>query len=79
MTKVMVQNMKHGRGRRMKEKDQIVEDWLPRYTGVALDQFGQHILLTNFGGYLNHFSRMTGAQIVGIDRPSPAPPPTASP
>src|SRR3546814_13018487 len=34
--------------RRMKEKEQIVENWLPRYTGVPLDQFGEHILLTNF-------------------------------
>ncbi len=56
----------------MKEKDQIVQNWLPRYTGVPLDQFGQHILLTNFGGYLSHFSRMTGAQIVGLDRPMPS-------
>jgi AMP nucleosidase len=55
----------------MKEKDQIVQNWLPRYTGLSLDQFGEHILLTNFGGYLNHFSRMTGAQIVGLDRPMP--------
>src|SRR3546814_4711890 len=38
--------------RRMKEKEQIVENWLPRYTGVPLEQFGEHILLTNFGGYL---------------------------
>ena len=56
----------------MKEKDQIVENWLPRYTGMSLDQFGQHILLTNFGGYLNHFSRMTGAPVVGLDRPMPS-------
>jgi AMP nucleosidase len=74
MTKVMVRDkMKRiTRRRRMKEKDQIVQNWLPRYTGVPLDQFGQHILLTNFGGYLNHFARMTGAQIVGLDRPMPS-------
>ena len=53
----------------MKEKEQIVENWLPRYTGVPLDQFGEHILLTNFGGYLNTFSALTGAPIVGLDRP----------
>ena len=40
----------------MKEKEQIVENWLPRYTGVPLDGFGEHILLTNFGGYLGHFA-----------------------
>src|SRR3546814_17634324 len=53
----------------MKEKEQIVENWLPRYTGVPLDQFGEHILLTNFGGYLDHFARLAGAQIVGADHP----------
>src|SRR3546814_1243718 len=58
--------------RRMKEKEQIVENWLPRYTGVPLEQFGEHILLTNFGGYLDHFARLAGAQIVGADRPMPS-------
>src|SRR3546814_11545922 len=56
----------------MKEKEQIVENWLPRYTGVPLDGFGEHILLTNFGGYLGHFARLTGAEIVGADRPLPS-------
>ena len=56
----------------MKEKSQIVENWLPRYTGVPLEEFGQYILLTNFGGYLGHFSRLTGAPIVGADRPMPS-------
>lgn len=56
----------------MKDKQQIVDNWLPRYTGVPLDGFGEHILLTNFGGYLDHFSRMTGATVVGLDRPMPS-------
>lgn len=56
----------------MKDKQQIVSNWLPRYTGVALEDFGEHVLLTNFGGYLDHFSRMTGAPIVGTDRPMPS-------
>ena len=59
-------------GEAMKDKDQIVNNWLPRYTGVPLDGFGEHILLTNFGGYLGHFSRLTGAEIVGMDRPMPS-------
>jgi AMP nucleosidase len=45
---------------------------LPRYTGVPLDQFGEHILLTNFGGYLHTFARLTGAQVIGLDRPMPS-------
>ena len=56
----------------MKDKNEIVSNWLPRYTGLGLDQFGEHILLTNFGGYLNTFSRLTGAPIVGLDRPMPS-------
>ncbi len=53
----------------MKDKSDIVGNWLPRYTGVPLEQFGDHVLLTNFGGYLNTFSQLTGAPIVGLDRP----------
>ena len=56
----------------MKSKQDIVDNWLPRYTGVPLDGFGEHILLTNFGGYLGHFSEMTGAPVVGVDRPMPS-------
>src|ERR671913_1296240 len=56
----------------MKDKAQIVGDWLPRYTGVPLDQFGEYVLLTNFGGYVANFARMTGAQVVGVDRPMPS-------
>ena len=43
-----------------------------RYTGVPLDQFGEYILLTNFSGYLGHFARLTGADVVGPDRPMPS-------
>src|SRR3546814_15536128 len=53
----------------MKEKEQIVENWMPRYTGVPLDGFGKHILLTNFGGSLGHFSLLSGAEFLGADRP----------
>lgn len=56
----------------MKDKEQIVANWLPRYTGVPLDGFGEHILLTNFSGYLATFARLTGAQPVGLDRPMPS-------
>lgn len=56
----------------MRDKEQIVENWLPRYTGQPLDSFGQHLLLTNFDAYLDHFARMTGSTIVGQDRPMPS-------
>jgi AMP nucleosidase len=55
----------------MKTKKEIVDNWLPRYTGTALADFGQHILLTNFGNYLDMFCAQTGATIVGRDRPMP--------
>lgn len=56
----------------MRDKQEIVTNWLPRYTGVPIEQFGQHVLLTNFGGYLEVFARLTGAEIVGRDRPMPS-------
>src|SRR3546814_20036540 len=61
----------------MKEKEQIVENWLPRYTGVPLDGFGEHILLTNFAGYLGPFARLTGAELAAADRPIPSATPAA--
>ena len=32
----------------MKTKEEIVRDWLPRYTGRRLEEFGQYVLLVNF-------------------------------
>jgi AMP nucleosidase len=63
-----VKNSEH----RMKTKQEIVNNWLPRYTGVPVEEFGQHILLTNFGGYLDVFCRLTGATLRGTDRPMPS-------
>mgnify|MGYP001251785969 FL=1 len=53
----------------MQTKQEIVQDWLTRYTGVPLDQFGQYILLTNFQHYVNLFAEMTGSEIKGLDKP----------
>ena len=55
----------------MKTKEEIVSNWLPRYTGTSLGDFGQHVLLTNFGGYLDMFAALSGGTIVGRDRPMP--------
>ncbi|MEO0777102.1 MAG: AMP nucleosidase, partial [Bacteroidota bacterium] len=30
----------------MKTKQEIVENWLPRYTGTALEDYGDYVLLT---------------------------------
>jgi len=54
----------------LKTKADIVKNWLPRYTGRPLDQFGDYILLTNFSKYLQMFSEWNGdAPIMGLDKP----------
>ena len=55
----------------MKDKKDIVENWLPRYTGTPLDEFGEYILLTNFGDYLEWFATLHGGLVKGVDRPMP--------
>ena len=47
----------------MKTKDEIVKNWLPRYTGCPLDGFGEYILLTNFSHYLDLFAEWNNVQI----------------
>ncbi|MBI5217646.1 MAG: AMP nucleosidase [Bacteroidia bacterium] len=57
----------------MKTKEEIVENWLPRYTGRPLKDFTQHILLTNFNHYLDLFSQWYNAPIItGYPMPSVA-------
>ena len=53
----------------MKTKAEIVNDWLPRYTGRPLAGFGQYILLTNFSHYVELFAERFDVEIVGRDRP----------
>ena len=55
----------------MRTKQDIVRDWLPRYTGNSLENFSQHILLTNFSNYLEMFSDLYGVPILGQDHPMP--------
>ncbi len=52
----------------MKTKQEIVENWLPRYTGQPLDQFGQYILLTNFDNYVRLFADWHGVPVNGEDK-----------
>jgi AMP nucleosidase len=56
----------------MRDKQEIVSNWLPRYTGKPIAEFGKHVLLTNFGGYVDRFAALTGAEVVGRDRPMPS-------
>ncbi|MBL4651965.1 MAG: AMP nucleosidase [Flavobacteriales bacterium] len=55
----------------MKTKEEIVKNWLTRYTGTKLKDFGKHILLTNFQNYVDMFSEITGAEIKGLDKAMP--------
>ena len=56
----------------MKTKREITENWLPRYTGRALEDFSEYILLTNFGYYLELFSEKYKVPILGKDKPMPS-------
>jgi len=56
----------------MKTKAEIVENWLPRYTGVPLNKFGQYILLTNFNHYLSLFAEKYNVSVDGYERPMPS-------
>ncbi|MFT4969220.1 MAG: AMP nucleosidase [Chitinophagales bacterium] len=53
----------------MKTKQEIVENWLPRYTGVALEDFGQYILLTNFSNYVVKFAEWHNVEVIGKGKP----------
>ncbi len=53
----------------MKSKDQIVANWLPRYTGIPLDGWGKYVLLTNFSNYVHMFAAWNNVEVQGTDRP----------
>jgi AMP nucleosidase len=55
----------------MKTKQEIVENWLPRYTGQKLEQFGSYILLTNFMKYVELFAEWNKCEIKGKNKPMP--------
>ncbi len=56
----------------MPERLQIAKNWLPRYTGMPLDEFGDYILLTNFQYYLRSFAEQFHCDVYGEDRPMQA-------
>jgi AMP nucleosidase len=53
----------------MKTKEEIVSNWLPRYTGTDLKNFGEYILLTNFSNYIRLFAEWNNVEIKGLDKP----------
>ena len=53
----------------MKTKEEIVANWLPRYTGLKLEAFGEYILLTNFTKYVQLFAEWNKVDIIGKESP----------
>ncbi len=53
----------------MKTKEEIVTNWLPRYTDTPLDEFGKYILLVNFEDYLHMFAEWFHVPVRGVDKP----------
>ena len=56
----------------MKTKREIVENWLPRYTGTEIKDFGKYILLTNFNRYIELFSKTNNVEIKGLNKAMPS-------
>jgi len=52
----------------MLTKLEITRNWLPRYTGMPLEKFGEYILLTNFRTYVQQFADQFNCEIHGEDR-----------
>lgn len=51
---------------------EIAKNWLPRYTGMPLEEFGDYVLLTNFRSYLNQFATQFNCHIRGHESPMQA-------
>jgi AMP nucleosidase len=56
----------------MVDKLELANDWLPRYTGMPLDEFGPYVLLTNFHNYFLSFTEQFNCNVFGEERPMQA-------
>ena len=56
----------------MKTKEDIVNNWLPRYTGIPLKSFSKYILLTNFDNYVERFAKIHNTEVRGLDKAMPS-------
>ena len=56
----------------MDDKLSIARNWLPRYTGMPVDSFGESILLTNFANYVESFCDRFSCDLYGEGRPMQA-------
>lgn len=65
----VIMNLEEVDWKPMKTKEEIVKNWLPRYTGTPLEEFGEYILLTNFRNYLDVFADRFNTTVKGLERP----------
>jgi AMP nucleosidase len=56
----------------MVSKEELAKDWLPRYTGMPIDEFGDYVLLTNFENYFLRFVSKFECEVRGAGRPMQA-------
>ncbi|MEZ6120052.1 MAG: AMP nucleosidase [Pirellulaceae bacterium] len=50
----------------------IAKNWFPRYTGMAISEVGEYVLLTNFSYYIRNLVRRFNCDLRGADRPMQA-------
>lgn len=53
----------------MNSKLEIAKNWLPRYSGTQIDEFGDYMLITNFQNYVTNFAEKFNCEIKGADKP----------
>ena len=53
----------------MKTKFEIAKNWLPRYTGTKIKEFGDYLLITNFQNYVTKFADIFNCEVRGMDKP----------
>jgi AMP nucleosidase len=56
----------------MKTKEEIVNNWLPRYTGRDIESFGKFFLLTNYLYYVELFAKWHNVEVEGKDKNMPS-------
>lgn len=55
--------------KRITTKLDLAKNWLPRYTGTQIDEFGDYILLTNFSNYITGFADRFNCEVRGENKP----------
>jgi AMP nucleosidase len=56
----------------MKTKEEIVNNWLPRYTGKPIETFGKYFLLTNYLYYVELFAKWNKVEVEGREKNMPS-------